>query len=116
VKEALIGGRISEGHARALLTLPTAQDQNLALQIILANDLNVRKTEDMVRKWGRKGQTTGRKSTLTPELQDLEERLRTRLGTRVNLNPRRHGGTVVIHYYSDEELNSLMDAILGDVD
>jgi ParB family chromosome partitioning protein len=116
VKEALIAERISEGHARALLALPTAGDQNLALQIIMANDLNVRKTEDMVRKWGQKDQPTRRKSALTPELQDLEERLRSRLGTRVNLNPRRHGGTVVIHYYSDEELNSLMEAILGELE
>lgn len=114
VKEALIAGQISEGHARSLLKLPTSQDKVLALQIILANDLNVRKTEAMVRKWGTREQTTRRRSSLTPELIDLEERLRSRLGTRVNLNPRRHGGTVVIHYYSDEELNSLMDTILGE--
>jgi ParB family chromosome partitioning protein len=48
------------------------------------------------------------------EILALEERLRSALGTRVSLNQRRKGGTITIHYYSDEELNTLLDALLGD--
>ena len=44
----------------------------------------------------------------------LQDRLREHLGTKVSLNQRRKGGTVVIHYYSDEELNALVDLILGE--
>jgi ParB family chromosome partitioning protein len=44
----------------------------------------------------------------------LEERLRTRLGTKVNLNPRGKGGTLVIRFYSDEELDALVRLILGE--
>jgi ParB family chromosome partitioning protein len=43
----------------------------------------------------------------------LEERLRERLGTKVSLNRRRKGGTLVIHFYSDEELDALVEQILG---
>jgi len=54
------------------------------------------------------------RSTPPPEIRDLEDRLRDHLGTKVNLNQRGKGGTLVIYYYSDEELNSLIREILGD--
>jgi ParB family chromosome partitioning protein len=48
-----------------------------------------------------------------PDLTYLEERLQERLGTRVSLHPRKKGGTLVIHYYSEEELDALVLRILG---
>jgi ParB family chromosome partitioning protein len=56
------------------------------------------------------------KPALKPDVSFLEERLRQRLGTRVNLRPRRKGGTLVIHYYSEEELDALVLRILGQSD
>jgi ParB family chromosome partitioning protein len=50
-----------------------------------------------------------------PEVKELEERLRDRLNTRVSLSPGRKGGRVVIYYYSKEELNSLIDILLGEI-
>jgi len=47
-----------------------------------------------------------------PEVEEVEERLRQRLGTRVTLRPGRRGGTLMIHYYSAEELESILDQIL----
>jgi ParB family chromosome partitioning protein len=114
VQIALGDGRISEGHARALLALPTAQAQSAALQTVLANDLTVRQTEELVRR------LTGERPVRVPrpappaELAALEERLRARLGTRVNLSRSRKGGVISIHYYSDEELNTLVEQILGE--
>jgi len=49
-----------------------------------------------------------------PEVNALEDRLRQRLGTRVTLNPRKKGGTVVIHYYSNEELDAIVTHLLGE--
>jgi len=49
-----------------------------------------------------------------PEIKALEERLRAGLGTRVNLKHGRKGGTITIHYYSDEELESLLQRFLDD--
>jgi ParB family chromosome partitioning protein len=50
-RQALAANRISEGHARALLGLPTAQAQGAALQTVLRGDLNVRQTEELVRRF-----------------------------------------------------------------
>jgi ParB family chromosome partitioning protein len=114
VQKALSEGLISEGHARSLLALASPASQGAALHSILKNNLNVRQTEELVRR------LSGQKSPAQPrpeppaEIQALEERLRSALGTRVSLNPRRKGGTITIHYYSDEELNTLLDALLGD--
>ena len=114
VQKALSEGLISEGHARALLALASPAAQGAALHSILKNNLNVRQTEDLVRR------LSGEKPTALPrpeppaEIRALEERLRSALGTRVSLNPRRKGGTITIHYYSDEELDTLLDTLLGD--
>lgn len=112
VQEALAANKISEGHARALLGLPAEQAQLSALQTILNQELNVRQTEELVRKLtGIKPPSTPVKS-VDPEIQELEERLRNRLGTRVNLHQSGKGGTITIHYYSDEELNGLINILL----
>jgi ParB family chromosome partitioning protein len=114
VQQALAEERISEGHARALLALLTPQAQAAALDTILKRDLTVRQTEELVRKLTGRYTPSAPRPALPVEYSDLEERLRSRLGTRVNLNPRKKGGTLVIHYYSDEELGALIDRILGE--
>lgn len=114
VKQSLVDGRISEGHARALLALPTEQAQNAALDTILKREMNVRQTEELVRKLTGQKPAPAPSSPPPPEITALEEKLRTHLGTRVTLKQRRTGGSVIIHYYSDEELNALIERILGD--
>lgn len=112
VQQALADGRISEGHARALLSLTTSQAQVAALQTILKKELNVRQTEALVRLlMGQKPPSTP-KTPKTPELEEIETKLRQSLGTKVTLNHHRKGGTVVIHYYSDEELTALVEQLL----
>lgn len=116
VRAALSEGKISEGHARVLLSLPTPQAQTAALQAILERGLNVRQTEELVKRYTGEKTPAQVKPAPAPEVVALEERLRTSLGTRVTLNRRqnRQGGTLVIHFYSDEELNSLVEQILGE--
>jgi ParB family chromosome partitioning protein len=116
VRHALAEGAISEGHARALLGLPNSQAQSAVLQTILKHELNVRKTEELVRKFLGQRPAAETKPAPKPDLTYLEERLRERLGTRVSLHPRKNGGTVVIHYYSEEELDALVLRILGQTD
>lgn len=112
VKNALIEGKISEGHARALLALPTPEAQSAALRTILSQELNVRQTEELVRKLN--GERPPRKPSPPPlpEIAELEERLRASLGTKVVLRAGRKGGTVTIHYYSNEELEALLSRLL----
>ena len=116
VKNALAEGQISEGHARALLALPTPESQSAAVTSILKHDLNVRQTEELVRKLSGQRPEKPPKALPLAEIAAIEERLRQHLGTRVSLNHRRKGGTLVIHYYSEEELNAVINLILSQND
>jgi len=112
VQQALIDERIRAGHARALLALPTHQAQEAALKVIVDRDLTVRQTEELVRKLSGQKPSPSPKQVPEPEIVALEERLRASLGTKVRLNRRSKGGTITIHYYSDEELNTLIDRLI----
>jgi ParB family chromosome partitioning protein len=114
IQQALVDGKISEGHARALLALPTPEAQRAALKTILEHELNVRQTEELVRKLSGERPVMRQAYIPAPEIAALEDRLRKRLGTRVRLQRRGKGGTVVIHFYSDEELDALIGLIAGD--
>ena len=104
--------RLSEGHARALLRLPTSQAQDAALKSVEAGRLNVRQTEELVKKLGGEKPPSILKKAPPPEVTELEERLRTSLGTKVTMRHGKKGGTVTIHYYSDEELDTLLNRLL----
>ena len=116
VKQALADQRISEGHARALLSLPSTDLQMSALDIILARQLNVRQTEELVKSISSQPSAVKPKPAPSPEISALEERLRTRLGTKVRLNRSSKGGSLVIYFFSDEEFNALLGNILGEED
>jgi ParB family chromosome partitioning protein len=112
VRKSLAENFISEGHARAILGLQTHQAQLAALSTILRDSLNVRQTEALVKKMGGERPPSIPKHTASPEVSELETRLRTYFGTKVNLNDGKNGGRLVIYYYSDEELNAILDKIL----
>ncbi len=113
-QQALAKRHISEGHARPLLALPTVEAQTAALQTVLVKGLNVRQTEELIKKLGGQRPVPREKPALPPEMKAVEERLREELGTKVRLKKGRTGGTITIHYYSDEELNALLDQLLGE--
>lgn len=108
VQEALAEGKISEGHARALLSLSSKQAQAAALQTVLDKGLNVRQTEELVRRLSGEKPAQKAKPEPSPEIKEIEEQLRSSLGTRVRLKHGKKGGTITIHYYSDEELDDLI--------
>jgi len=104
--------RLSEGHARALLRLSTHQAQDAALRTVEAGRLNVRQTEELVKRLGGEKTPSAPKKAPPPEVAEMEERLRTSLGTKVTMRHGKKGGTVTIHYYSDEELDTLLGRLL----
>ncbi len=114
VQQAVRKNQISMGHARALLGLPTIKGQSAALQTILTQELNVRQTESLVtRLKGNKKPKPPKKDAKSPELKALEEDLQSSLGTKVRITRSKKGaGTITVHYYTDEELNTLMDQFL----
>jgi ParB family chromosome partitioning protein len=113
IKEALAAERISEGHARALLALPTARLQRQALAVIEARGLNVRQTEALVREMQAEPKEPAPKAELSPQDQDAVERFQQQLGTKVNLVRGKKGGRLVIHFYSEEELQAIYETIVG---
>ena len=108
VKNALIENRITEGHARALLALPTDEAQGAALRTVLKQELNVRKTEELVRKLCGEKPKPKQKPSASSDIVEMEERLRSNLGTKVSLRLGRKGGSLTIFFYSNEELDTLM--------
>lgn len=117
IKEAVMSGQISEGHARALLGLDGAIRQTAALRIVITRDLSVRQTEQLVREWLAGGSSERRQPTEPPAtVRRLEDAFRRALGTKVELQRGRRGGRVVIHYFSDEELDGIYQRIVGDED
>jgi ParB family chromosome partitioning protein len=117
-KEAVVAGQIREGHARALLGLPNDAMIEQALQLVIENELNVRQTEELVRRMSQQAAETkveepAAEEEASPETRELESRFRNALGTKVNLYRSRRGGRLVIHFYSEEELGSIYDVIVG---
>jgi ParB family chromosome partitioning protein len=112
--EALSAEEITEGHARVLLALATAQAQLAAFATVVRNSLSVRQTEELVRRMQGEKPRTSRKAPRSAETDHLATRLREHLNTKVTLRRGRGGeGTIVLHFYSDEELTAITDAILG---
>ncbi|MEJ2734240.1 MAG: ParB/RepB/Spo0J family partition protein [Anaerolineae bacterium] len=114
VKQALADGAIREGHARALLGLPTTEAQVAALKTVVSKALSVRQTEELVRRLLAEPPAKKPAQPVSPKIRALEEEFRQTLGTRVNLYRDRKGrGRLVIHFYSEEELQAIYDVITG---
>jgi ParB family chromosome partitioning protein len=115
IKQALADGTIREGHARALLALPMPEAQVVALKTVVKKALSVRQTEELVRRYLAEPPVEKPKQPASPETKALEEEFRETLGTKVSLYRNRKGaGRVVIHFYSEEELQTIYDVIVGD--
>jgi ParB family chromosome partitioning protein len=113
VQAAIVDGRVTEGHGRALAGLPS-DGQAQVLKTVLAQSLSVRQTEELVRRLREpKPAPAAAAPRLDPDLERVETHLRERLNTKVSLSRSRTGGRIVIEYYSDEELNRLYEHLIG---
>lgn len=110
-QKALLDSEISEGHARALLGLPNDRSIESALDSVVSLNLNVRQTEALVNKLVGKSPRSTSPTPRSPEIEDLENKLRQYFHTKVNLTKGTHGGTISIAFYSDEELNNILDSL-----
>ena len=109
-RQAIIDGRITEGHGRALAAITIPELQRAVLAIVLERQLSVRQTEELVRR-KREEQPARERRGLSHDLQDLEAQLRGVLATKVGIVRTRRGGRLVIDFYSDEELDRLYSII-----
>ncbi len=109
-REAIVSGRISEGHGRALAAITIPELQRAVLAVVLERGLSVRQTEELVRR-RREERPRPERRQLSADLQDLEAQLRGMLATKVGIQRTRRGGRLVIDFYSDEELDRLYSII-----
>lgn len=120
VQHAVLDGSITAGHARALLALPNAEAINDALDRILAHSLSVRQTEELVKRLLLAPEPSAApdpEPVADAHVRFLESRFRAALGTRVTLNRSPNGsGRLIVHFYSDEDLDGLYRLIAADAD
>jgi ParB family chromosome partitioning protein len=121
VKSLLAAGALTEGHARALLALPEDDLMVKTAEQVVSRDLTVRDTEDLVRRLLAAGaiqeseheETAAGHDADTAHTRQLEDEFRQVLGTKVSLSRGPRGGKLVISFYSEEELQTLYDRIVG---
>lgn len=115
IKASLLSGEITEGHARALLAIEDEAARREAWRRVLDRGLTVRQTEELARRPGPPSQSTAGPfpaQQQETEVAALESRLRASLGTKVELRSRPNGrGRLVLHFYSNEELEGLLDRL-----
>ena len=116
VQNYLIDGKLTMGHARALLSLEEAEIQRTAADQIVEKELSVRETEKLVKELLNPKQKPEKKTDPQKEAvyRKLEEQLRRKTGTRVSIRQKgRQKGKIEIEYYSDEDLDRIVTLIGG---
>ena len=114
VRQMVIAGDISEGHARTLLGLPNEEMQRLLAERIVKEKLSVRETEKLVKKLtsNTPKKTKARDYQKEAILGNLSEQLKIILGTKVSITEKgKSKGKIEIEYYSDDELNRIFEML-----
>jgi ParB family chromosome partitioning protein len=111
VRGMVIDGRLSEGHARALLGAETEKAMDTVADKIVAGRLSVRQAEELVRGAKAKPAKAGAPEQKSSSVRDLEQRLSRRFGSRVEVNDRKGKGEVIVSYGSLDELDRILALI-----
>ncbi len=106
IQAAVVGGAITEGHARALLMLiDRPEEQDALFRDIQIRKLSVREVEKMTREIAME---KARKRDVPPEIERMEQGLAETLGTKVEIRPQDQGGKLIISYFSPEDLRTIL--------
>jgi ParB family chromosome partitioning protein len=104
--------QLTAGHARALLAIGSVIQQKKAAQQIIARDMSVRETEKLVKKLNQPPRETKQPDPAYQlSVKEVERRLAGHLGTRVKLKDRQGKGTILIEYFSNDDLDRILDLI-----
>jgi ParB family chromosome partitioning protein len=113
VREALINGEITAGHARAILGLQSLSKAKEVLEAIRREKLSVRRTEVLVRRLSEGKQAVIKPNDVNPYIKHLAEELKKALGTKVKIIDKGGKGRIEIEYYSNDELERLIEILGG---
>jgi len=114
IQAGIRDGKVTMGHARALITIENIEAQLKIYQNVIKNDLSVRKTEELVRQYQTKieEEKSDPKPALTYELRGIQDKLSSHFGTKVLLkNDKSNKGEIKIPYVSHEDLNRILEII-----
>ncbi len=106
IQRALIEGKLTEGHARAILGLVDVERMLAMYKMVLEQGMNVRQVELKVRELSMRRQMDA--AAPDPKLMALETELRGKLGTQVKIQRQGRGGKITIDFFSDEELDEII--------
>jgi ParB family transcriptional regulator, chromosome partitioning protein len=117
VRNQLLQNRITSGHARAILSLESKEKQKELCALIIKKGLSVRETEALAKRWSEKPKKSitpvKKRGDLESQLSSLQDSLRKYLGTKVHITQKGKKGKIEIEYYSHEDLERIVEAILG---
>jgi len=113
IKTALKNLKISAGHARAILGLATSKEQVNVFHHVVRKDLSVRETEGYIQKLKQKSPSVSKQKPQTKSVyvRKSEEQLMDLLGTRVTIKPGRKKGFIEVEYYSQDDLERIIDLL-----
>lgn len=111
VKSEILNGAISAGHARAIMGLESLEDQEALAKRIAVEKLTVRDTEEVVKKLRKIAITTTKQKNI--HVVEAEEELQRVLGAHVNIKYRRGKGTIEVKFYSDDDLQRIINVMKG---
>lgn len=111
IQDDIIHERLSMGHARVLAGLKDNSEQNNIRNLIIKKALSVRQVEDLVKKTKAPRRLTPEKAEQAYYFKSLADSLKRSLGTKVDIKKRGKQGRIVVYFYSDEELDRLLDLL-----
>jgi ParB family chromosome partitioning protein len=112
IQNAVAEGVISEGHARAILSMMGMEKQLALFEAVVAENMTVRQVEERVRQLlDRPKQIKAERVPSDPAVAALESELRGKLGTKVKVQKTGESGRITIEFYSQEELSSFLDKV-----
>ena len=111
VLELVQSGKLSAGHARALLPLKTAGEQQAVAQKVVNLQLSVRQTEAMCKKMSKVSRPVPQKPIAVDYLAECEKALSKHLGRGVKIVPGKRKGRVELEYYGEDDLQLLYEAL-----
>lgn len=115
IQRGLIENKITEGHARAILGLENPEKQRALYELILRDKLTVRDVENKVREINIPTHTRKISAlTVSPEIQDLENRLQQSLGTKIQIKKKGTSGKIMIDFFSEEEFEKIKNLLLAE--
>jgi ParB family chromosome partitioning protein len=110
VQKSVSEGELSEGHARAILPLPSEKEQIHLAKRVIKEGLSVRKIEELV--YGqKKAPALPRKQKISPAFFEIEEKLKQFFGTSVKVAAKEKGGKIEIEFYSEEDLSRILELL-----